>query len=99
MRAELEQRQDAARDSMRRGVVWLAFVPIVVLGAIGAALTIPSVAAAAVVLVFASIYTLGGGIGGVFMILAGATERRRISKQLREIDEQRQLPEARVVLR
>ena len=99
MRAELVRQQQEARGTINRGIVMIALVPLVILGAIGVAIGIGSVTAAVLALLGAGTYALIGSIGGLAMLASGAVEHRRVGKMLRDIDEPRQLPAARVVLR
>lgn len=99
VRAELERQQQDARGTINRGVILLALVPLVILGALGVAVGIGSVTAAVLALLGAATYALIGSIGGLAMIASGAVDHRRISKLLRDIDEPRQLPAARIVIR
>ena len=88
-----------ARSTISRGIVLLALVPLVILVAIGLAVGIGSVTAAVLALLGAATYALVGSIGGLAMMTSGAVESRRITKMLRDIDDPRRLPAARVIVR
>lgn len=99
VRAELVRQQEDARVTINRGIVLVAMVPLVILGAIFAAISVGSATAAVVAVLGAGAYAFVGAIGGIAMMTSGAVEHRRIARQLREIDEPRQLPAARLVVR
>jgi hypothetical protein len=99
VKAELVRQQQDARGTINRGIVMLAMIPLVILGAIGAAFAIGSTTGTVLALLGAVAYALLGGIGGIAMLASGAVEHRLITKQLREIDQPRQLPAARVIVR
>jgi len=97
-RDKLVRAQKDARQTIDRGVLLLALVPVV------AAIVIVFVLAFGVsstffLLLLAGAYTLVGGIGGIALIASGGTQSRRLGRELRAIDERRQLPAARVVKR
>ena len=99
LRAELVSAQQDARGSIHRGVIMLALVPLVLLGAVGIAIGLGSTTATVLAILGAATYTLIGSIGGLAMLTSGAFEHRRLTKELRAIDAPRQLPAARVVVR
>jgi len=99
VRAELARQQEAARVTINRGIVVLAMVPLVLLAAAFAAIAINSATAVLLAILGAGAYVFVGAIGGIALITSGAIEHRRIAKQLRAIDEPRQLPAARLVVR
>jgi hypothetical protein len=98
VRAELSRQQEDARTRINRGIVLVAVVPLVILIAVFAAVQLGGLGML-VSLLSAVAYTLIGTIGGVAMIASGAVDHRRISKQLDDYVNVRQLPAARVVIR
>jgi hypothetical protein len=97
-RGKLVRAQKDARQTFDRGVLLLALVPVIAtivlvfVLAFGASSTF-------FLMLLAGAYALVGGIGGIAMIASGGTQSRRLGRQLRAIDERRQLPAARVVKR
>ena len=98
-RTELQNMQADARKQSTRGLKLLASIPLV--GTIGMlmALSIPGTAVAISAFIATCLYVLFAGIGGVGNLLAGSIYHRNVSTRLKALDEQRQLPEARVVVR
>ncbi len=99
LRAELVRAQQDARSTIHRGVLLIALVPLVLLGAVCIGIGLGSTAATVLAILGAATYTLIGSIGGLAALTAGAFEHRRITKELRAIDAPRQLPAARVIMR
>ena len=98
VRAELVRTQQEARTTIHRGVALIAAVPLVVIAGVIAALALGGFPAFMSILL-AGTYMLIGGIAGVASIAAGFAEHRRTTRQLRDLDATRQLPEARLILR
>jgi hypothetical protein len=99
VRVELVRRHETARGSIRRGVVLIALVPLaLVCGVLGALISPPGVAPV-LALLGALAYTVIASIVGIAKLARGTIDYRRAGQQLRELDAQRQLPEARVVVR
>jgi hypothetical protein len=97
-RGKLVRAQKDARQTIDRGVLLLALVPVVLAIMLVVVLAF-GVGSSFSLLLLAGAYTLIGGIGGISMIASGSTESRRLGRELRAIDERRQLPAARVVKR
>jgi hypothetical protein len=97
-RNRLVRAQNEARGTIHRGVMLIAFIPIIaVVSLISAFVISPVVAVMGFVL--AAAYALIGGIGGIAVIAAGVTDHRKATRLLRTFDAPRQLPAARVVVR
>jgi hypothetical protein len=97
-RTALEATTRQARDRSKRGLGLLIGIPInaaitwFVLHAIGFS------GATRVAFVLISMYTALGGLAGIAMIVSGSSRYRRAAARLAELEERRQLPEARVVV-
>jgi hypothetical protein len=98
VRAALVRTRQEARLSIHRGVALIAVIPIVLIAALVVAFAVGGLGAFLSILL-AGIYMLVGGIGGVAFIVGGLADHRRSTRELRGIDERRQLPAARVVVR
>jgi hypothetical protein len=97
-RNRLVRAQDEARSTIHRGVMLIAFIPILAVVALITAFVINPIVAVMGFIVTAA-YGLIGGIGGIAVIAAGITDHRKATKELRAFDAPRQLPAARVVVR
>ena len=98
VRTELIRVQQDARQAIHRGVALIAVVPVMLVGAVMAALLIGGFAGFMAVLV-AIAYMFVGSIAGVAWIIGGVADHRRAARELRGIDDLRKLPEARIVQR
>lgn len=97
-RGKLVRARKDARRTIDRGVVLLALVPVVIAIVLVVVLAF-GVGSSFSLLLLAGAYTLIGTIGGIAMVASGGAESRRLGRELRAIDERRQLPAARVVKR
>jgi hypothetical protein len=95
VRAELIRSRDAARRRAVRGGVLVASVPLVVGGALVAVLVGFKIGFPAMLL--AGGWTLFAGLGGTNELVHGISDHRTCARQLRGLDERRQLPEARLL--
>ena len=84
--------------TINRGVALIGLVPVVLVGAVVAALGLGAFGAF-ISLLMAAAYTLVGGIAGLASIAGGIADYRRSGRELRALDATHQLPEARVVRR
>ena len=98
IRAELVRTQDDARKSIYRGAALIGVIPVVLVASVVAAFAIGGFGAFLAILLAAT-YMLIGSIAGVASIIGGFSEHRRSTRKLRELDEGRQLPTARLLLR
>ncbi|HSD90638.1 MAG TPA: hypothetical protein VLB44_24105 [Kofleriaceae bacterium] len=97
-RGKLVRAQKDARQTLDRGVLLLGLVPVVASVVLVFVLAFGA-SSMFFLLILAGAYTLVGGVGGIALIASGGTLSRRLGRELRAIDERRQLPAARVVKR
>ena len=98
VRAELVRARDDARRRVRRGAMLLALVPCILAVGVAAAIVLGGHVAFGA-LAIAGVYAIGGGFAGLSAVTDGFSEQRKLTRQLRDIDEVRGLPEARLVIR
>lgn len=98
LRAELVRNRQDARATIHRGVTLIGLVPVVLVGAVVAALGLGAFGAFASLLIAAA-YTLVGGIAGLASIAGGIADYRRSGRDLEALDATHQLPAARLLKR
>ena len=96
LRKELRDEQKLARAKSRKGLKLLIGLPAVFFLSTLLAWGIPGVPIL-LALVLTGVYALTAGIGGFAMITSATMRHQELSQQIEVLDEQRLLPEARVL--
>jgi fatty acid desaturase len=95
VRAELVRSGAEARRRVAIGLALVISVPLTILAALSAIMLGSTLGFPALLL--AGFWSLFAGLGGTKVVVHGISHQRDCAKQLRELDERRQLPVARLL--